>query len=148
MEIKIEDLKYEDIEECYEMNMEIFNEDRDLEEIKELYKKYSGNKETYRYLVAKIDGKIVGYTSCIIGYNLFDAKHPFMTLWWVCTHPDYRRMGVATKLFEHIEKIAKENNCELIYFTSEMYRKDAHAFYEKMGYDQNESKAFIKFLQY
>ena len=109
-------------------------------------KKYSGMKDTYRYLVAKVDGKIVGYTSCIIGYNLFDGKHPFMTLWYVGTHPDYRRKGVATKLFQTIEEIARENHCELIYFTSEMYRKDAHAFYEKMGYDQNKSKAFIKYL--
>jgi len=146
MDIQIEDLKYEDIEECYKMNMEIFDEDRNLEEIKTLYQKYSNMKDTYRYLVAKVNGKIVGYTSCIIGYNLFDGKHPFMTLWYVCTHPDYRRKGVATKLFECIEEIAKDNNCELIYFTSEMYRKGAHTFYEKMGYNQNESKAFIKYL--
>lgn len=146
MDIKIEDLKYEDIEECYKLNMDIFNENRDLQEIKDLYKKYSGMKDTYRYLVAKVDGKIVGYTSCIIGYNLFDGRHPFMTLWYVGTHPDYRRKGVATKLFQTIEEIARGNHCELIYFTSEMYRKDAHAFYEKMGYDQNKSKAFIKYL--
>ena len=146
MDIKIEDLKYEDIEECYKLNMDIFNENRDLQEIKDLYKKYSGMKDTYRYLVAKVDRKIVGYTSCIIGYNLFDGKHPFMTLWYVGTHPDYRRKGVATKLFQTVEEIARENHCELIYFTSEMYRKDAHAFYEKMGYDQNKSKAFIKYL--
>ncbi len=146
MNIKVEDLKYEDIEECYKMNMEIFKENRDIEEIKELYKKYSNSKEMYRFLVAKLDGKIVGYTSCIIAFNLFDANHPFMTLWYVCTHPDYRRMGVATKLFQTIETIAKENNCELIYFTSGINRKGAHAFYEKMGYSQNENKAFIKYL--
>lgn len=145
MDIKIEDLKYEDIEECYKMNMKVFNENRNIEEIKELYKKCS-NKEMYRFLVAKLDGKIVGYTSCIIAYNLFDANHPFMTLWWVCTHPDYRRRGIATKLFQTIDEIAKENNCELIYFTSGIERKDAHAFYEKMGYNQNKSKAFIKYL--
>ena len=39
MDIKIEDLKYEDIEECYKLNMDIFNENRDLQEIKDLYKK-------------------------------------------------------------------------------------------------------------
>ena len=61
MNIKVEDLKYEDIEECYKMNMEIFKENRDIEEIKELYKKYSNSKEMYRFLVAKLDGKIVGY---------------------------------------------------------------------------------------
>ena len=146
MEIEIEDLKYEDIEECYEMNMKVFNENRDLEEIKELYKKYSENKDMYRFLVAKLNGKIVGYTSAIIAYNLFDANHSFMTLWWVCTHPDYRRQGVATKLFKAIDEIAKENKCELIYFISETYRKDAHSFYEKMGYDKEGNKAFKKYL--
>ena len=32
MNIKVEDLKYEDIEECYKMNMEIFKLIRDIEE--------------------------------------------------------------------------------------------------------------------
>lgn len=146
MNIVIEDLKYDDIDECYKMNMEVFDENSNIDEVKELYKKCVDNKDMYRFLVAKIDGKIVGYTSCIIGYNLFDGKHPFMTLWYVCTHPNYRRFGVATKLFESIEKIAMDNKCELIYFTSEMSRKGAHGFYEKMGYNSNRSKAFIKYL--
>lgn len=146
MEIIIEDLKYEDIEECYEMNKQIFNEEYGLEEVKELYKKLCNNKENYRFLVAKIEGKIVGYTSVIMAYNLFDGNRPFMTLWWVGTHPDYRHKGIASRMFEEIEKIAKENNCELIYFTSENYRTGAHQFYQKMGYDINKNKAFEKEL--
>lgn len=146
MEIIIEDLKYEDIEECYEMNKQIFNEEYGLEEVKELYKKLCNNKENYRFLVAKMEGKIVGYTSVIMAYNLFDGNRPLMTLWWVGTHPDYRHKGVASRMFEEIEKIAKENNCELIYFTSENYRTGAHQFYQKMGYDINKNKAFEKEL--
>lgn len=34
MDIQIEDLKYDDIEECYKMNMQVFHENRNLEEIK------------------------------------------------------------------------------------------------------------------
>ena len=89
---------------------------------------------------------MVGYTSVIMAYNLFDGKRPFMTLWWVCTHPNYRRQGVATKLFNRIEEIAIENNCELVYFTSEVERTGAHKFYESMGYKSNSDKAFIKML--
>lgn len=145
MDITIEDLKYEDIEECYKMNELIFNESYGLEEIKKLYKKLCDRKDTYRFLVAKINNKIVGYVSCIIAYNLFDGNRPFMTLWWVGTHPDYRRKKVATKLFQEVEKIAIENNCELIYFTSENYRVEAHEFYLKMGYKMD-SKGFVKEL--
>ena len=36
MKITIEDLKYEDIEECYELNKLIFNEEYGLEEVKNL----------------------------------------------------------------------------------------------------------------
>lgn len=100
----------------------------------------------YRFLVAKSEGKIVGYTSVTMAYNLFDGKNPFMTLWWVGTHPDYRHSGIGTKLFEKIEEIARENNCELIYFTSKSDNVGAHAFYKRLGYDMNVEKAFIKEL--
>ena len=110
--------------------------------MEKLYK----NKNMYRFLVAKSEGKIVGYTSVTMAYNLFDGKNPFMTLWWVGTHPDYRHSGIGTKLFEKIEEIARENNCELIYFTSKSDNVGAHAFYKRLGYDMNAEKAFIKEL--
>ena len=145
MEVIIEDLKYEDIAECYELCKECFNEEYGLEEVQDLYKEIS-KQSNYRFLVAKVNNKMVGYTSVIMAYNLFDGKRPFMTLWWVCTHPNYRRQGAATKLFNRIEEIAIENNCELIYFTSEVERTGAHKFYESMGYKSNSDKAFIKML--
>lgn len=143
MNIVIEDLKYEDIEECYELNKLIFNEEHGLEEVKELYKKIHNNKDNYRFIVAKINNKIVGYVSIIIAYNLFDGNRPLINLWYVGTHPDYRRLGVATKLFEKIEEIAKEVNCESIFFTSEIDNVNAHKFYQKKGYIID-SKGFIK----
>lgn len=145
MEVTIEDLKYEDIEECYKLNKLIFNEEYGLDEVKKLYKKIHKDTNTYRFLVAKSEGKIVGYTSVIIVYNLFDGLRPLMNLWWVGTHPEYRHKGIATKLFEKIEEIAKKNNCELIFFTSENYRTGAHEFYQKMGYTMD-SKGFKKEL--
>ncbi|MNL91351.1 Acetyltransferase YpeA [compost metagenome] len=145
MNIIVEDLKYQDIEECYKLNKLIFDEEYGLEDVKDLYQKLSDKKDTYRFLVAKVDNKIVGYTSAIMAYNLFDGLRPFMTLWWVGTHPDFRHKGVATQLFKRIEEIAKENNCELIYFTSENYRTGAHSFYQKQGYKM-ESKGFQKML--
>lgn len=111
-----------------------------------MYLKIHNNTDTYRFLVAKWDGKIVGYTSVIMAYNLFDGKKPFMTLWWVGTHPKYRHKGIATKLFKRIEEIAIENECELIYFTSEENNYGAHEFYQKLGYNMHLDKAFVKML--
>ena len=136
----IEDLKYKDIDECFEMNKLIFKEDHGLFDIKKLYKKLHKKRKEYRFLVAKLDKKIVGYISITIAYNLFDGNKPFMTLWWVGTHPDYRRKGIATELFKETEKIAKKRNCELIYFISERDNIVAHKFYKKMGYDEEINK--------
>ena len=144
MSLIIEDLKYEDIDAAYELTKRVFKEAYDIEKIKGLYNKLNGDK-AYRFLVAKLDGKVVGYTSCSMSYNLFDGDRPFMTLWWVCVDETLRRQGSATKLLEKAESIAKENDCEMICFISEDFRTDAHQFYVKNGYNMN-SKGFMKFL--
>ena len=66
-EIIIEDLKYEDIEECYNLNKLIFNEEYGLEDVKELYLKLQNNPDIYRFLVAKSRGKIVRIYICDYG---------------------------------------------------------------------------------
>ena len=63
----IEDLKYEDIEECYNLNKLIFSEEYGLNDVKELYLKLHNNTDTYRFLVAKLDGKIVRIYFCNYG---------------------------------------------------------------------------------
>jgi len=146
MDVVIEDLKFNQIDEVYALTKSVFNEAYDLDGIKNLYNKIHEDRKTYRFLVAILDGKIVGYTSCAMSYNLFDGPCPFMTLWWVCVHPDYRRQKIATKLLDKAEEIAKENNCDMICFLSEDFRLDAHEFYIKNGYNMN-SKGFMKFLK-
>lgn len=145
-ETQVEELKKEDIKECYELCKLCFNEAYGLEEVTSLFDELKEDKK-YRFIVAKLEGKIVGYVSIVMAYNLFDGKRPFMELWWVCTHPEYRRKKIMTKLFEEIDRIAKENNCELIYFTTGMENTGAQAFYEKMGYNGASDKAYIKMLE-
>ena len=145
MNVVIKDLDFEEIDEVYSLTKKVFNESYDLDKIKALYNRIHEDKKSYRFLVAKIDGKVVGYTSCSMSYNLFDGDKPFMTLWWVCTDENYRRQGIATLLLGKAEEIAKENDCDMICFISEDFREDAHKFYIKNGYNMN-SKGFMKFI--
>ena len=58
---------------------------------------------------------------------------------------NYRGKGYGKRLMEKIEEWAKENNCNGIRLTSNTNRKEAHLFYENMGYkSEKESKYFIK----
>lgn len=47
---------------------------------------------------------------------------------------DYRRRGIARLLMEKVEEWALIHNCQTIRLRSNIIRKDAHNFYEKMGY--------------
>ena len=141
----IEELKYEDIDEVYALTLKVFEYPVDVNEIKNLYLKINKDKDQYRFLVAKIDGKVAGYISISMSYNLFDGNEKFMTLWWVCAHPDYRRQGIATQLLKEAEKIAKENKCNCVCLLSENEREGAHEFYKKCGYNMG-FKGFMKEL--
>lgn len=59
-----------------------------------------------RYWVAEKDGKLVA--QIMVTYEWSDWRNG--TLWWiqsVYVHPDYRRQGVYTALYRHVEALAK-----------------------------------------
>ena len=59
-------------------------------------------------------------------------------IWHLATHPDYQRMGIASKLLEKAEEIAKAQGLD--YF--EAWTRDdewVNNWYEKKGFDQTYS---------
>lgn len=47
---------------------------------------------------------------------------------------DYRRRGIARQLVQKVEEWALIRNCQTVRLTSNFIRKNAHNFYEKIGY--------------
>lgn len=145
MNLVFEPLCETDLEETYKLCMESFNEGFTLDEIKKTWE-LCKNDSHYHFIVGKLDGKIVAYTTMIIFHNLFDGLRPLATLWYVCVDKDYRRRGIASEMFKEMERIAKEQNVEIVYFTSEWNNIGAHEFYRSQGYADTEEKAFVKYL--
>ncbi len=46
----------------------------------------------------------------------------------------HRHIGIGRLLMQHAEQWAREKGCEAITLRSNILRKDAHIFYEKVGY--------------
>ena len=50
--------------------------------------------------------------------------------------PEKRSFKIGKQLIEKIEEIAKDKQLEQIELSTSTYRKDAHRFYEKQGYEK------------
>jgi ribosomal-protein-alanine N-acetyltransferase len=87
----------------------------------EIYSRYSITR------VAELDGEIVGY---IIVKQIADECH----LLNLAVHPDYRRRGIAKKLFNNIIEELKLNNCRFLYLEVRMSSIAARRLYEGFGF--------------
>ena len=96
------------------------------------------DKDILNIYAMKIENKFVGYISAVYipkigipGNNGFC----FVDDLWV--NPDYRRMGIAEKLMQKVEDIAKEKG----HYGLRLYVSTANdagiALYEKCGYSNN-----------
>lgn len=46
----------------------------------------------------------------------------------------YRNLGIGTQLMKYALSLAKDKNCSIVQLTSNKTRKDAHRFYERLGF--------------
>ena len=69
------------------------------------------------------------------------------TIWNLAVLEEYRKLGIATKLMIKAEEIVKTyDDIDRIWLFSGVQRKEAHKLYNKLGYDENIDKAFIKYV--
>ncbi|MGI6094803.1 MAG: GNAT family N-acetyltransferase [Lachnospiraceae bacterium] len=129
----IEKLKIEDMEQVAELHKLIVPFALDLEEAKKTYAKMAENPD-YLLLAAKEEGKVVGTATGICCKTL---ATPFLVIEDVVVSPEQRNEGVGTQLMEALEVYAKEKQCAYTILVSSGHRKEAHKFYEKLGYTDN-----------
>ena len=112
MTILIRDARWEDagIIADYNTRMALETENKTLsqETIQSGVERGIVQPEKCRYFVAEQDSVMVG--QAMITFEWSDWRNG--ELWWlqsVYVHPDHRRRGVFSKLFRHIESLARQN---------------------------------------
>ena len=100
----------------------------------------------YHLIGAKIDKRLVGSLMGILCLDLVGECRPFMIIENVIVSNEYRNKGIGKALLNEIEMIAKKLNCYYIFFVSGDNRKEAHRFYESVGYNNDKVKGFKKYL--
>jgi len=67
------------------------------------------------------------------------------TIWDLAVSEKYRNQGIATKLIKKVESVLEnEEDIKKIWLFSGIKREVAHHLYKKLGYNENDNKAFYK----
>lgn len=131
----IEKLQKRDLEEA----ISIYDDNHGLKtNIQKLYREYDKiyDDPNYHNIVARLDGKIVGLATIVINRDIVEELHPFLTVWNLGVHKDYRRMKVGTAIMDYIYEYAKNLNCDFISLIAEKDNVIGQQFYESLRYER------------
>ena len=118
------------------------NEGFNVEKSEEIWDtEIEGNKNIH-YFGAVENGRVVSTCYCVIIPNLTRGGRAICFVENVVTHRDYRKQGLARKVIEMAVETARRNNCFKVILQSGSGRKEAHKFYEGIGFAGDTKKAF------
>ena len=99
---------------------------------------YTNLKEDGIYVIIAVknqEEKIEGFLSFKIHHYLHHDRDTGEIVELIVL-PEKRNLKIGKQLVEKIEEIAKEKQLEQIELSTSTYRKDAHRFYERQGYEK------------
>ncbi|WP_145328829.1 GNAT family N-acetyltransferase [Paenibacillus xylanexedens] len=104
-------------------------------------------KQGHYYVLGAYDqDKLVGSVMGVECMDLMGSCEPFMVVENVIVSERVRRQGVGQKLMLKLEHIAKDLGCAYIILVSGDQRKEAHRFYEKLGFGDEKVQGYRKHL--
>ena len=95
------------------------------------------------FLIFERDGRIIGYVMGAVidrlyiedemfsDTSLHNADNPYQAIFSVCTHPDFRRQGVAGALLQELIRLCKARGKKAITLTC---KAEKLAYYAKFGF--------------
>ncbi|SHN56246.1 GNAT family N-acetyltransferase [Desulfovibrio litoralis] len=144
--MKIEKANLSDVEELSSLYYQLTKKYPEHNKMKPIFDLISKDKNYYLLVALNQENKAVGTAMGVICYDLIDLCAPFMLIENVVVSESYRGQGIGKMLMLELEAIAYSNKCALIILVSGNARKEAHTFYENLGYPM--VKGFKKKLTY
>jgi GNAT superfamily N-acetyltransferase len=105
-----------------------------------------GRDSDHLVAVAQLEGgRVAGWVHAFVS-RLIEAG-PRAEIGGLVVDEEFRGSGVGGLLMEHAEEWARSKGLEAVSLRSNVIRKDAHRFYERLGYKQIKTQhAFLKKL--
>ena len=144
--ISINTIELSDLEQYASLYEELFGSKTNLYQLEKMIIKISSNPD-YILIKAIDDNKqLLGSVMGITCIDTVGECQPFMVLENLVVSEKSRRQGVGKKLVSYIEELARKRNCYFIMLMSLAKRKEAHMFYESIGYSKKISQGLKKYL--
>ncbi|MBS7174591.1 putative acetyltransferase [uncultured Ruminococcus sp.] len=144
MTIAVRPAKQQDLPELVELYQQLIGE---KEELAEVQKRFARMQEDAKATVLVAEDtalhKVVATAMCIFCPSLIMGGRPFLVIEDVVVSQQCRGQGIGTILFEEIDRLAQREGCSYSMLVSSDFRKEAHQFYGKAGF-QDPVKGFRK----
>ena len=132
----VELINKEDIDSYIDFLNQVFGYEAEHKSIEKMIKKC-------KVFVIKKEGKVIASVSVEDRFE-YVKNQKYYYLSYLGVLKEYRRNGYATKLFEKIEELIKENNVKYIELTSGNQRRQAHYFYKSKAFQIKDTTVFVK----
>jgi GNAT superfamily N-acetyltransferase len=96
--------------------------------------------------VIELDGSVCGTAFLTICRDAMYGDQPFGTVESVVVAARARGRGAGTALMAEVERAARAARCTKLMLLSASARREAHAFYSRLGYDGERKRGFVKYL--
>lgn len=143
--VSIQLIKVDDLTELAKLYRELAGKRTNARKMKLSFQWMQSNPD-YIVLGATSDGKLQGSLMGIVCHDLVGECRPFMVVENVIVSGGRRRQGAGRRLMQAMERIARRRRCYYIMFVSKSRRKEAHRFYESLGYRLDLVQGFKKYL--
>ena len=91
------------------------------------------------------EGHILGYVEAEAYESIY--SDPGLNVLGLAVFPFAQGRGIGRQLMEQVEELAKSRHYAFIRLNSASHRKEAHIFYERIGYEGNKTqKRFLKIM--
>jgi predicted N-acetyltransferase YhbS len=144
--VTVDRITRDDLCELAKLYEELIGKPTDLERMFESFEKIEKSSE-YILIGAKDEkGNLLGSILGVICFDVLGECRPFMVIDNVIVKNGFRGLGVGRKLINYMEAVARTRNCYSIMLVSSFRRKEAHEFYEAVGYANDFVRGFKKYL--
>lgn len=106
------------------------------DEAKKIFKKIEAYP-SYKIYVAEINGLVIGTAAVLIMHNLGHLGKKSAIFESIAVLPEWQGRGVGKEMLRFVNDICNKAECYKITLSANIKRKNAHRFYESLGFVQH-----------